>query len=300
MITNEVKGLPSLQGRYGALLRPTGKLIADFYYYRFPDHVLIDVAPSLATPVSETLQKFVVMDEVYFEDIGDQWAHLSVQGPKSEELIRVVLNTAGPDARLGVGQVVWKGQAGWLIRKASLADQGFEILMPLEGGNSLREELLEARSGTAGVEIGNQAANILRLEQGIPLFGVDMTESNNPIEAGLREAISLDKGCFVGQEVVSKATYVGGVGRHLSQLLIRTDQLVDAGAEVTFEEGQPIGHVTSSAFSPFLEQTVALAYLKRDYAQAGRRLLVNVQSAVCEAQVVERARALMDSKMPRA
>ncbi len=285
MISNDVVGLEALRGRHGTLLRPTGKLVADFYYYRFPDHVLIDIAPSLVGSFLDTVEKLIVMDDVSFEDVSDNWAHLSVHGPKSSSLIRAVLNTPGPDRPLDLVQIVWRGEVCWLINKSQLADQGFEIMAPLKSGDDLRKELLQPRQSLFPLEITNEVANLLRLERGIPVFGVDMNESNNPIEAGLNDAISFDKGCYVGQEVVSKATFVGGVSRYLRPVLIATDQPVPAGSEVRLEEGKRVGLVTSSAFSPALARTVALAYLKRDYADPGRGLRIETPQGTHEAEV---------------
>ncbi|RPJ85717.1 MAG: aminomethyl transferase family protein [Acidobacteria bacterium] len=287
MISNDVLGLGALQGRHGTLLRPTGKLVADFYYYRFPDHVFIDIAPSVADSFLQTVQKFIVMDDVSVEDVSENWGHLSVNGPKSGDLIRAVLNTPGPDRPLGLVQVVWRGEVCWLIRKSELSDEGFEIMAPASSRDDLRKELVAPRQDFSPVVITTQVADLLRLERGVPVFGVDMNESNNPIEAGLDDAISLDKGCYVGQEVVSKATYVGGVSRYLRSLSIATDQPVTAGAEVVVEEGKRVGHVTSSAFSPALGRTVALAYLKRDYAEPGRRLRIETEQGTYDAAVAQ-------------
>jgi len=287
MISNNVLGLEALHGRYGTLLRPTGKLVADFYYYRFPDHVLIDIAPSLATAFLDAVQRLIVMDDVTLDDVSDRWAHLSVNGPRSDDLIRAVLNTPGPDRPLALVQIVWKGNVSWLIKKCQLADKGFEILAPMTCRDDLRKELLEPRSSLSAVEITTEVTNVLRLERGVPVFGVDMNESNNPIEVGLNDAISLDKGCYVGQEVVSKATYVGGVGRYLRPLSIGTDQPVAPGSEVLLDEGKRVGHITSSAFSPALGRTVALAFLKRDYAEPRQRLRIETQQGTYEAEVSE-------------
>ncbi len=290
MISNDVLALPALEGRYGTLLRPTGRLVADFYYYRFPDHVLIDIAPSLAGSFLDAVKKLIVMDDVSLEDVSDDWAHLSVHGPRSGDLIRAVLNTFGPDRPLALVQVVWKGDVCWLVKKSQLSDQGFELMVPLKAGDDLRKELLEPRQDFSAVAITPQVADLLRLERGVPVFGVDMNESNNPIEAGLNDAISLDKGCYVGQEVVSKATYVGGVGRYLRPVWIATDQPVPAGTEVLVGDGKRVGHVTSSAFSPALGRTVALAYVKRDYAAPGQRLRIETKQGSYEAEVSASAR----------
>ena len=290
MISNHVLDLPALEGRYGTLLRPTGKLVADFYYYRFPDHILIDIAPSLAGNFLDTVRKLIVMDDVSLEDVSSDWAHLSVHGPKCGDLIRAVLNTPGPERSLELGQVVWRGEFCWLVKKSQLSDQGFELMVPNKSGDDLRKALLEPRPEVSVVEITAEVADLLRLERGFPVFGIDMNQSNNPIEAGLNEAISLDKGCYVGQEVVAKATYVGGVARYLRPVSIATDQPVPAGAEVLLGEGKRVGHITSSAFSPALGRTVALAYVKRDYAEPGQRLRIETKQGSYEAEVTQGAR----------
>jgi len=121
-------------------------------------------------------------------------------------------------------------------------------------------------------EIGREAAEALRLERGIPQFGVDFTPRNNPIEAGLQHAISFTKGCYVGQEVVSKATYVGGVNRRLVRLRVADESPVPAGAEIVDAGGKKVGAVTSSAYSPESRSAIAFGYVKRTFANAGTRL----------------------------
>jgi folate-binding protein YgfZ len=101
-----------------------------------------------------------------------------------------------------------------------------------------------------------------------------MMDGNYPMEAGLNNAISFSKGCYVGQEVVAKATYVGGVSRLLMGLRINEDLIPAVGSEILDGEGNKIGVVTSAGFSPKWGQVIALGYVKRPFATAGVRCQV--------------------------
>ena len=269
IISNDVQGLGEFSGRYGALLTPTGKLLSDFYYYRFPDFILIDLEPALVPRTVEMLEKYIIMDEVYLKDISDEIAHFSLQGPRSSELVRELLNTQEPSGLYQVLETEWRGAQVYLVRKNELADVGYEILLSEDAAPSLRRAILETAKDFGLHEIGPEARNILRSEAGIPWYGIDMDESHYPMEARLDGAISLTKGCYVGQEVVARATNLGGVPKLLMGLKLRGDSVPQKGARVLESEGKQIGTVTSGIFSPQLRTAIAFAYLKRNFARSG-------------------------------
>ena len=268
MISNEVRRLADFQGRRGALLTPTGKLIADFFYYRFPDHILVDVDGPLIAPLVSTLEKHIIMDDVAIADVRSEWTHLAVEGPKASAIVSEVFGVDAPTDLYEMRALTREGKSGWLIRKNRLSSDGVELLLTSELGAWIRERLRDLPV------IGEEAQKILRMERGLPLFGVDFDQSNNPIEAGLSDAISLDKGCYTGQEVISKATYVGGVSRRLVRLLLPPAAAAAAGSEVLSDDGKKIGYVTSSAVSPHLGRAIAFAYVKREWAEPGKALVV--------------------------
>jgi folate-binding protein YgfZ len=273
MITNEVLQLPEWQGRRGCLLTPAGKIVADFLYYRFPDGVLLDLPPGLVSTTQEALEGYIVMDEVELHDIGAHLAHIALLGPLSAEVLDGPLRLPLPGEPYHVREARRQEHQIWVVNKPQFGLPGFEILLPRVLTTDFRELLIrDERVLPAGPE----ALDLLRLEQGVPAFGVDYDRHNNPLEAGLSEAISYSKGCYLGQEVVSKATYVGGVNRLLVPLRIEARRAPEKGAEVTDEGGRKIGQVTSAVFSPGMGQVVALAYIrKRDLeSQANCRVRV--------------------------
>jgi folate-binding protein YgfZ len=119
-------------------------------------------------------------------------------------------------------------------------------------------------------KLSSETCEILRLEKGIPLYGVDFTEKNNPVEAGLENAYSLTKGCYAGQEVVSKAIRVGSVPKALSRMKLEGRIVPERGTAVTSREGKEIGKITSAVMSPLLGCPIAFGFLKRGFWTPGQ------------------------------
>ena len=269
MISNDVVELPEWSGRYGTFLTDRGKIVSDFFYYKLPETLLIDVACDLLPVMKETLGKYIIMDEVELEDLSDRMSHWSLQGPATSDLVEKAFDNALPSEPYGVREVDWKGASLWLICKPELAESGCELMVSSSLGDSLKEAVLEAGDSLGLVEISQEARNILRLEAGIPWYGEDMDENRYPMEARLDTAISLTKGCYLGQEVVSKATHIGGVSNLLMGLKIRESEVPARDARVLSMEGTQIGSITSAVFSPRFEHPIALGYLKSKFALVG-------------------------------
>ncbi len=278
LISNDVEGLPEFSGRYGTLLTPTGKIVSDFYYYRFPEFLLVDIEPALLPKTMETLENYIIMDEVYLKDISDDVAHFSVQGPRSPELLEKLFGLPGPLAQYRVQETKWEGEWTWIIGKNELARVGCEIMLSELRAATLRRAILGSGDERDIRQVNAEVRNILRVEAGIPWYGVDMDESTYPMEARLDGAISLTKGCYVGQEVVARATNLGGVPKLLMGLKLRGDSIPPRGARVLESEGKQIGAVTSGVFSPQLGTAIAFAYLKRNFAVPG---------SVCDVEISE-------------
>jgi folate-binding protein YgfZ len=145
----------------------------------------------------------------------------------------------------------------------------------------------EVGAAIAGVAtVGDDAGwEALRLERGVPLFGVDFDDKTYPQEAQLEKvAVSFDKGCYLGQEVVCMLEMRGHVKRKLVPVVLDDGAPPPRGAPVTDETGAPVGEVTSAGTSPTLGKPVAMAMVKRAFAEAGKRLVV----AGASGEVVER------------
>jgi folate-binding protein YgfZ len=289
MISNDVVELPELAGRYGTLLTAWGKIVSDFFYYKLPGTVLVDVSKDLLSLMKETLEKYIIMDEVELADLSAHKAHFSLQGPRASDLVERLFGKSIPSGPHGVGKVDWEGNSLWLIAKPELAESGCELIVPTAIVDSLKTAILREGNSLGLVEIFQEARNILRLEAGIPWYGEDMDENRYPMEARLETAISLTKGCYVGQEVVSKAIHIGGVSKLLMGLRINQPAVPAKNTRVLNDDGTQIGTITSAVFSPRFEHPIALAYLKSKFALPGEVCQVEADDGeTVTAEIVEK------------
>ena len=161
------------------------------------------------------------------------------------------------------------GQPAIVTRVTDTGEPGFDIYVERLQADAFSSRLLA--SGVAALD--GETAEAIRIEAGVPLFGRDMDEETIPLEAGIESrAISLTKGCYVGQEVIIRVLHRGHgrVARKLAGLVLDGDSAPASGTPVRVDERE-VGQVTSSAMSPALKRPIALAYLHRDFLAAGTR-----------------------------
>ncbi|HUV14576.1 MAG TPA: glycine cleavage T C-terminal barrel domain-containing protein [Acidobacteriota bacterium] len=287
LLSNDVESLDEDSGAYTTLLTPTGKIIADFYCYRLAASALLDVRRDLSEKLLTKLQTYIIMDDVELSDINSEYSHISFQGLEASQLLRSKLGGVPELSPLGIAHCVWEDHPVVAIRKDELSTPGFELLLPFEASSGLLAEIASPDIGLEVRELGEQAYDVLRLERGIPIYGIDMSEKNNPLEAGLRGSYSLTKGCFVGQEVVAKATNIGGVARLLSQIQCLDQTVPDSDGKIFSEDGQEIGWITSAGYSPGLGFPIALGYLKRAVSVPDTNCFIESGSGTIPARIVE-------------
>jgi folate-binding protein YgfZ len=156
------------------------------------------------------------------------------------------------------------------VRFSTTGQLGFSLIAPAASRNVLIRRLEAAGAAPADAE----SAQTVRLEQAFPRYGEDMTERQIPHETQLLSAVSFDKGCYIGQEIVERVRSRGGVHRLLVPLEIETDRPPDAAARIV-DAGKEVGEVASAAYSPALGKTVALAYVRTGEVPSGTQLTVN-------------------------
>lgn len=256
LVTCDLLKVPAGCVQYGLFVGRTGRVLADAELLAEGSRVLLSVPASASDALRQHLDHHLVMEdaEVAVQPFDAWWLH----GPKSGaawELARDAGAAGGPIDRTGLG--------GALIFAAV--------------GSGSVERSVEAVGGTIADASGWEA---LRLERAVPKFGVDFDESTYPQEAAIEKAaVSFDKGCYLGQEVVFMLEKRGHVKRRLSALVIEAGAPPNPGADVLDEAGAAVGAVTSAAASPTLGRPVALAMLKRSHAIADRVLAIGGERA---------------------
>ena len=250
-------------------------MVADGRIVHLPDALLVDLEPGRGTPVLEFLEKHLISEDVTLTRRADLCL-LGVRGPQALECVAKVLGTAA--TLLGMADTV--SAIGDLIALGIAAPfPGVDLLVPAAQAERLARALVEA-----GVKpLGLDALEWLRVEAGIPRYGADMDEKTIPLEANLQRALHYQKGCYIGQEVVVRATYRGHMNRQLVGLLLG-ERGAPARAELR-SPSQPdkkVGYLTSVVRSPRLGQYVSLGYVHRDFLAPGTALTLAESGAAAQ------------------
>lgn len=257
LITCDVAALEPGRGAYGFFTTIKGRILADAVVIATGDALLLELPPGAAETVREHLSKYRIADRVDFEP-ADELAPLTVAGPAAAEDLGVAL----PEEPWGGSEVEVCGVRARAVREGHLGVEGITLWTPAERAAELAEALL-ARGGDRLAPAGCEAAEAVRVEAGMPRFGADFDADNFPQETGLgEEAVSYSKGCYLGQEVVARIHYRGGVNRGLRGLRIAPAEGAGpaAGAQL-LHDGRAAGRLGSAVRSPAAGGWIGLSVL---------------------------------------
>lgn len=262
MSTQDLAGLAPGASAYLAFLSAKGHLVAEGHAAVGEDGVLLVLDPAAAPALRAHLEGFVIADDVAFEDRSDALRRVPVLGPRAASAVESV-----------PGPVV--ARVGNTRRGAPCVD----LVVLAERAEAVREALL----GDGAIALGAEALEALRILGGVARPGPDLEAARLPMEAGLaRDAISFTKGCYLGQEIVVRATARG----HLQRGLVVLALPPGAGPGTRLlADGQEVGVVTSAADSP--EGRAGLGYLRRSHWAPGTRLSAGTGEAVVQRALVE-------------
>jgi folate-binding protein YgfZ len=271
VLSSEVKALGVGDGQASSLLNPKGKIIGVFRLFRpREDEFALVFADPLPPNLLPALRKYALLDDVPVEDASARRFKLSVEGPRAAALIRAALGVEPPEPTR-LRDFEWRGAPVALYAAAETVAGGWSVEAPPEAAAALWEALCAAAPAFAGGAVGHRAAELLRIEAGVPRFGLDFGQDNFPGEAGFESALTYSK-CYVGQEVVARMRTYGHVNRGLRGLGIEGGDPPAPGSPVLSEHGE-VGAVGSAARSPRWG-TIALALIHRQAWTPGTRLRV--------------------------
>lgn len=274
MISNDVEALAEGSGCYAVLLTRQGRIVADFHILAHAESLWLDSAPAAVPAALETLEKFIVADDVDLVDRSAEFLRLGLEGPNSSEILA---SLSGKALDLGAGafaEVEIEGVSVFVAAYGFGGGLAFQLFFPAS-----EEEKFPAIFGAleaAGCpRLDPEVLEILRIEAGVPAFGSELGEDVLPAEARLDHAISTTKGCYTGQEVVERMRSRGRVG-HLMVGLATEAKPLEPGATVQplgGEEKKRVGEVTSSCLSE-VAGPIALAFVRTAHSAAGTELSV--------------------------
>jgi folate-binding protein YgfZ len=235
LISNDAAKLADGEQMTAAFPNVQGRLIALVRVLKQGDKFLFETDETTHEKVFQNLHRFTFAGDFFVEDLSEQYSYFEVINsdigfPKSE-----------------------------IITFSGKMSQDFFV--PADFAASFENDLKEE----GAVEISAELYETLRIENGVPRYGVDMDETTVVLETGLDEAVSFTKGCYLGQEIIARIHFRGHVAKKLSGLLLEGKVEVKPGDELRSAEGKPAGRITSVTFSPKLQKTIALAYVRYEF-----------------------------------
>jgi aminomethyltransferase len=290
---NDLAKLADMDAQYSALCYPNGTVVDDILVYRLgPERFKLVVNASNIAKDYEWLESLRKADPegatVEILDASAELGILSLQGPKALAVAAAVMQSDPAQVatyKAGFGKVL--GADMLYSRTGYTGEDGFEFFPENRHLPALWKALLEAGSRYGMLPIGLGARDTLRLEAGYSLYGHELTDKTNLIEAGLGWITALGKGEFTGRAALAAKAQPGGMERKVSGLEMLELAIPREGALVR-AEGKDIGVVTSGTMSPTLGKGIAMAYLAVPFAKIGTEVEVVIRDAGKRAKVVSR------------
>ena len=285
LLTNDIEVLGAGRGCYAAYLTPQGRMIADLWVYELGDVILLSMIRDVKATILARLDQFVFTEDVQLGDVSETFAAVAIVGPRSADAVAAATG-ASADAvaalpEHGSMRTDFHGKPAVVLRTTDTGLDGFDLLVD----TAQRDEVIDLFRASGAVDVDAATADALRIEAGIPKFHRDMNEETIPLEAGIEaRAISLTKGCYVGQEVIIRVLHRGHgrVARRLVGLTVQGTAAPAPGSAVQVE-GRQVGSITSATVSPGLQRPIALGYVQRDYVEPGTAVTIDGAAAVVTA-----------------
>jgi len=243
MITNDVKTLVDGGLMKAALPNAQGRLLAVVRVTRNGERLLIETEGATRQKVFDHLFRFTMAGDFQVEDLSEEYSYIRV-------FDRSFIPITPPFIEFDR-----KGGTEYFVHSEDAPDFVGEL------------RYLDA------VAVSDELFEVLRIESGTPLYGVDMDENTIVPEIGVEEMISYTKGCYVGQEIIARIHFRGHVAKQLTGVVAADKSDLTPGVEITTKDGKNAGRVTSVTVSPKLQKTVGLAYVRYDHLANGTELL---------------------------
>src|SRR6266540_1329164 len=246
-ITNDLRKASETSAIEACILNAKGKTDAHIFVSASGESFLVDAAADLRETLKARLERYMIADDVQIEDVTDQFSLFHVLSQQSPAL-----------------------ESGRIVSVRRFADPGWDISVDAAQHGALLQEL-----SLRWTLCDSDAAEVMRIEQGIPRWGRELTEEIIPIEANLEQrTIDYQKGCYIGQEVISRMKMSGQTNKRLCGLISVNDSPLIPGMRLASgtEECKEIGWITSATHSERMGKEIALGYVKRGFNSVGTKL----------------------------
>ena len=288
--SNDTSKLVDGQAQYSALTTPAGTVVDDLLVYRLgPEHLMLVVNAGTTVKDWEWITSNHKSESVELRNVSSEYCQLALQGPEALGILQQLTDLPLAEMKyyhFSTGSV--DGISGIVSRTGYTGEDGFEVYAAADKAEHLWKKILDAGNfgSTDGVlPCGLAARNTLRLEAGMALYGHEIDETTNLMEANLGWICKLDKGDFIGREQLVLAKEAG-LKRRLVGFEVTERGIARDEQEVVIE-GQRAGRVTSGSPAPYLKKNIGFAYVPISNAAVGQEIKIDVRGRLICAQVVK-------------
>jgi len=273
ILTNDIKSLSPGKGIPACLLNAQAKIIAPINVLCFDQFLWLAFDYPLKNKLFEAINKLIITEEVELKDKSDELKLISIHGPKANGLLKALFKKEPPSKMLSHERAAIDSISAVLIRINLTGEIGYGLLAPKSEASAVKLAIERIGASFDLTEIHSDALETLRIEAGIPRYGIDFDESHIPLEVRLDQTISFTKGCFPGQEIIARLDARGGVVKKLVGLVLKGEMAPQKNARI-LKDGMEVGSITSAVFSPTLKKLIALGFLKKECWTSGTDLTV--------------------------
>lgn len=282
--TNDLKKLASGSGNLCCFTTAKGRVIDRCRMLVGQDAILVVTSAGRSPAVAQWIDRYVIIEDVKVVDLSAAVFQLDVVGEGARAIGARLDSRFDSLPRHGHLQTTIEGVEGvTMVRTEGLRSSD---AMAVIGPRAAKDSVVAAIGSDVPI-LDEAEFEALRIDAGVPTFGRDVTEDNNPLEAGLWDSVSFEKGCYVGQEVVARLRNYDKVMKQLCRIELPAS--FPTGTKL-LADGRDVGVLTSVAGPPHLEKHVALGYVQRRIVQNGTPMVLGTSDAkVLDVRVVKLA-----------
>ena len=289
-------GMAAGQGVYAFYLNTKGRIVTDLNVLELGDRTLLEMDGRLVAQLRGMLEKYLFAEQVKMNDCTGTLHQIGLHGAGAREVLSAAMGSPPPVLDpLSSASIKLFGVEAIVYRDDPTGQAGYVLIVPTDSARAVWMNLLSkfgvpSETGKRALRpVGWAAFNAARIEGGRPIFGIDFDDSILPAETGqFNRAVSVTKGCYLGQEIVARMYARQQVAKQLVGIRMDSDALPIAGTKIFDDASNEIGGVTSSTLSPILSNiAICLGYLKRPFFATKTVVNIPAEGSVRKGTVVD-------------
>lgn len=276
MLTNDILNLKNGEGIHAGITTAKAKALGDAWVYSLENEHFLFMEPHVVEKILEHLNRHVITADVQIMDVTQDSGMFGIYGPRWKDVLACAGVECPANESLWCKKEMFEDAHTLTFKSKYIGVKGVEILVAKQNAGELWKKLLAADESCGAASVGIQILETIRIESGIPKYGVDFGEDELIMEAGMEDAISYTKGCYLGQETIARVKYQGGVRRTIAGLEVEGEEPVMPGSKIAApdDKNKEIGTLTSETWSHALQKRIALAMLRKEHAEPGMEVIL--------------------------